>query len=530
MLCYDQKLLFETEDDIELYASQVLESVLIENMVKGHKAWLYNALALRILSLKEKKEKKIMMNRTRYCGRLCTSKKETCRRKIRFEENGCSFHRLDGRFEVRGLDDEEQISPLSDAVEVVLKVGSVDFITTVGVLRMSQAPFFEAIANNIGDVDPTIGHHEFTFEHVDSKYFQDFIFFLQDRILPLKSRNLLKLQGLRKILDRFSIRLAPIDYVYVIGGYKVPHGVPSSSYDGVLSDVLMYDPSSDTWISMAPMRTKRQLFGTCCVGTNIYVIGGQSTLKGRRSPINLVEKYDILTNTWTEMAPMLHPRINHSVACVGTKIYVMGGGDIIERGNSAFIEVYNTVDDTWTHLEESMPEKTAIATTCVVGKDIYLFGGKNSYRNDSGMVHKFNTMDRTWTVVQNFRFVMDSNPNGGNRMIGCAHVVGDVIYLIAPDGNAVLFDPKDETVVPIESHGPRVGGRTFSKDGCIYDVDWNYNDDKTHTDAAKGTIDGGDNITWTRIKNIPGSRERFGGCGASMDILDAAILRLMRQE
>jgi hypothetical protein len=65
------------------------------------------------------------------------------------------------------------------------------------------------------------------------------------------------------------------------------------------------------------------------------------------------------------------------------------------------------------------------------------------------------------------------------------------------------------------------------KDECIYDVDWNYRDDTTHTDAARGTINADDSITWTRIKNVPGSRERFGGCGASMDVLDTAILRLL---
>lgn len=39
------------------------------------------------------------------------------------------------------------------------------------------------------------------------------------------------------------------------------------------------------------------------------------------------------TNTWTEMAPMWQSRINHSVACVETKVYVMGGNDRFERGN-----------------------------------------------------------------------------------------------------------------------------------------------------------------------------------------------------
>jgi N-acetylneuraminic acid mutarotase len=122
--------------------------------------------------------------------------------------------------------------------------------------------------------------------------------------------------------------------------------------------------------------------------------------------------------------------------------------------NSDYIEVYNTVDNTWTLLEETMPEETAIATMCVVKMDIYLFGGKNSRRADNGTVHKLDTIRRAWTFVESFRFVMDSNPSGyylDHRMIGSAHVVGNVIYLIGPGGNTVIFDPEDETTKPIES-------------------------------------------------------------------------------
>jgi hypothetical protein len=107
--------------------------------------------------------------------------------------------------------------------------------------------------------------------------------------------------------------------------------------------------------------------------------------------------------------------------------------------------------------------------------------------------------------------------------------VGEDIYLTSPDGGDMfLFDPKKETISPVESRGPRVGGDTYVLDGCIYDVFWTYLFRTTENVVSKGTIDDDDGITWTRVETFPGAaREMFGTASiTTRDVLHVAINRL----
>jgi hypothetical protein len=91
-----------------------------------------------------------------------------------------------------------------------------------------------------------------------------------------------------------------------------------------------------------------------------------------------------------------------------------------------------------------------------------------------------------------------------------------------------LFDPKKETISPVESRGPRVGGYTYVLDGCIYDVFWTYLGRTTENVVSKGTIDDDDGITWTRVETLPGAaREMFGTTSiTTRDVFHVAINRL----
>ncbi len=82
------------------------------------------------------------------------------------------------------------------------------------------------------------------------------------------------------------------DGVYILGGYNGEQYV---------SDVHRYDVLSQQWKSMASMNTGRGTF----VAMNsanynyIYAIGG---FNGK--PLEHVERYDAMSNTWEYLSPM----------------------------------------------------------------------------------------------------------------------------------------------------------------------------------------------------------------------------------
>ena len=74
----------------------------------------------------------------------------------------------------------------------------------------------------------------------------------------------------------------------------------------------------------------------------LYCLGGVSDT----GPINIVEKYDEDTNTWSLVAEMNHRRAYHGVISYKGRLYVVGGYD----GNSFFssVEMYNPQTNSWT--------------------------------------------------------------------------------------------------------------------------------------------------------------------------------------
>lgn len=175
-----------------------------------------------------------------------------------------------------------------------------------------------------------------------------------------------------------------------------------------------------------------------------------------------MEKYNSITDAWTDMAPMHEKRRLHMVATVGNKIYAMGGSGLLYHAESRSIEMYDTVENTWTMQNETMLEDTCDGITCVVGKNIYLFGGRDGAGQDHGSVLKFDTVAKMWTTLPDLKIVIKDN-SVVKEYGGSATLIGDFIYIIRRKG-IVKFDPRSQTVTTVKSLGAmdRIGGKTFS--------------------------------------------------------------------
>jgi N-acetylneuraminic acid mutarotase len=141
--------------------------------------------------------------------------------------------------------------------------------------------------------------------------------------------------------------------IYVIGGLDASFTEASQTWE--------YDPVADTWdTSRADIPVPMGGSATSIVDQNIYLAGsfgaGGTTLHYR---------YDILANSWTQMADVPAPVYEAAGAAVGSQTYVVGGGNPAVGASAtrqariaALVKapavsynttyIYDTLSDTWT--------------------------------------------------------------------------------------------------------------------------------------------------------------------------------------
>jgi hypothetical protein len=165
--------------------------------------------------------------------------------------------------------------------------------------------------------------------------------------------------------------------IYVIAGFDSTFLETSTTWE--------YDPVADTW-DTTRANTPIPLGGSgySIVGQNIYLAGTWNNAAG--STVHY--RYDIVADSWTQMADVPVPIYRPDAAAIGTNTYLVGGGNpsLSPRAsakarklastrapavsyNSTYI--YDTLTDTWssgpnTNVAHSFTGGTAIGTTLIV--------------------------------------------------------------------------------------------------------------------------------------------------------------------
>jgi N-acetylneuraminic acid mutarotase len=218
-------------------------------------------------------------------------------------------------------------------------------------------------------------------------------------------------------------------------------------------------------ITLNRVQYPRQEHSVVLLGHDMYVLGGILPFDGTTYPtVNTVQKFDFITSTWTEVAPM-PAALNHvNVAVVGGLIYYLGGLAVTATGGPAFwnasssCAVYDPLSDKWTVLPD-MPEGRAVgsAATMVAGKTIYLPGGllntnlTDDEEGTTAMFTSYNVMTREWKVLPELPAPRDHAGKGhfeemlyilGGRLNGHLNVVDTVFsYDIAKNSWSADFAP-----------------------------------------------------------------------------------------
>lgn len=142
--------------------------------------------------------------------------------------------------------------------------------------------------------------------------------------------------------------------IYVVGG---------KDYRGLTSDVVeAYNIATNTWTSLPSLATSREGCKAVVYDGNLYCIGGRL---GNSRAVDMVSMLNLATRTWTELPSMATPRFLFGMSIVGGEIICMGGET--QRGISRTHDRLSIRTNTWSSFPDMNHEKANF--------DIAMFNG-----------------------------------------------------------------------------------------------------------------------------------------------------------
>jgi Kelch motif/Galactose oxidase, central domain len=187
-------------------------------------------------------------------------------------------------------------------------------------------------------------------------------------------------------------------YFYSAGGYSFSFGT--------VNVVNRYDPVSNTWTPLAPMPTGAAM-GTAVYypPTNkIYVFGGAEFDSGTN--YDLTQIYDIASNTWSAGATMPDVRSFSAggYSSATGRIYIVSGY------NTGFVDsaqpntwAYDPVANSWTDLTGTVPFPHPAGGFAfgVINNKLYIAGGRDANNVNINLTWEFDPAGPTYTPKAN---------------------------------------------------------------------------------------------------------------------------------
>lgn len=152
--------------------------------------------------------------------------------------------------------------------------------------------------------------------------------------------------------------------------------------------------NNSKWELGKEMPTNRTEITADVVNNKIFVIGGADYRNGGQT--NLVEVYDPLANQWTEGIPLPYS-LDHAPSIVyDNKIYVMGGF-LEDKHTTDKMLIFDPSKNQWTE-GKSLPEPRAASVAEVVNGTIYVISGLNLNHDPVSTNFAYNIENDTWTI------------------------------------------------------------------------------------------------------------------------------------
>jgi uncharacterized repeat protein (TIGR03803 family) len=194
--------------------------------------------------------------------------------------------------------------------------------------------------------------------------------------------------------------------IYVIGGYNTS--------GTVLTDVQIYNPTTNKWSTGTPLPTATGASSAAVVNNILYVFGGSTAT----AVTGAVWAYSPKTKAWTSMAPMLTARNGTLAVVEKNSVYVMGGNLGGGANFVATVESYNPATNMWTE-ETPMDGAKDYAGGGLIGTTIVAADGAVASGQITGDTEGYNATTNEWSELT-------ADPTARTGV--CSGVIGSALY------------------------------------------------------------------------------------------------------
>lgn len=162
-----------------------------------------------------------------------------------------------------------------------------------------------------------------------------------------------------------------------------------------LSAVQRYDLDSNLWLEVAPLNSPRSSLCAVADGNYMYAIGGVTS----DVVCNIVEKFDPEVNSWNRIALTKAKQRNPCGVSLQSKIFVFGG---VNESNRSPCEVYDTASNVWTNIASAIAPRFPASAVCFKGQ-IFVFGGfgPNQGNSQERTLQVYDPDKEEWKACQN---------------------------------------------------------------------------------------------------------------------------------
>ncbi|XP_071393515.1 kelch-like protein 10 [Centroberyx affinis] len=179
----------------------------------------------------------------------------------------------------------------------------------------------------------------------------------------------------------------PSDILLAIGGRSV--GTPTNAFEA-------YDARADRWVTVSnDEESVRAYHGAAFLNGFVYCVGGHDSTDLSNSAC----KFNLVTRTWHQVAPMHSRRCCVSVAVLNGRIYAMGGCDGQAELETA--ERYEPETNQWTLIAPMHEYRSNACATTLHGK-VYVCGGSSENRCLS-TAECYDPETNQWTLIAPMR-------------------------------------------------------------------------------------------------------------------------------
>lgn len=176
---------------------------------------------------------------------------------------------------------------------------------------------------------------------------------------------------------------------------NVTPGTPSPNITRRLD---RFDISSQTWSKKKDMNQARAGFALYNFGDELIAIGGTDGSVFHKT----IEVYNILENEWSFKKSMSRSKCFFQSCIVYDDIYVIGGLIIDSSGNitvSSSVEKYNITTDTWVNLA-SLPKGITFGVAHQINNKIYVLNGfSEQLESINKQIFIYDIALNTWTTI-----------------------------------------------------------------------------------------------------------------------------------